>query len=210
MEHKLDISIQARYYSYGNPQAKTLLLALHGYGQLGAWFLKKFESLDPDDYYVVVPEGLHRFYLSGASGRVGASWMTKEDRETDIANYIGYLDAVLSQVNPSNAYSRTILLGFSQGGATASRYLALGKQSFTGFILWAAVFPQDMEQNRYARFQHSKNFLVVGDQDKYYKPADLVIEQEKLADSGMKFELIRFQGDHTLEEKTLKLILDEI
>ncbi|MBI3133401.1 MAG: alpha/beta hydrolase [Bacteroidetes bacterium] len=210
MEHKLNITIEARYFSHGNPQAETVIVALHGYGQLGAYFLKKFEFLDPEKYLVIVPEGLHHFYVSGTSGRVGASWMTKENRETDIRNYITYLDAILEKTGVAESASKKILLGFSQGGATASRYLAAGSQKFDAFILWAAVFPPDMNPEKFAAFNTSQNFLVVGDQDKYYKTEDIVIEQEKLAVSGMKFDLVQFKGEHTVDQHTLKTILDEI
>ena len=63
--------------------AKKVLYVLHGYGQLAEFFVRKFRELG-DEYLIVAPEGMHRFYLQGSSGRVGASWMTKEDREQDI------------------------------------------------------------------------------------------------------------------------------
>jgi predicted esterase len=210
MEHKLNITIQARYFSHGKPTAENFILALHGYGQLGSYFIKKFESLDPSTYFVVVPEGLHHFYLNGTNGRVGASWMTKEDRETDIQNYVNYLDVVMKDLSLPEKTGKKILLGFSQGGATASRYLAFGQTKFDAFILWAAVFPPDMNRDKFPVFNTSQNFLVIGDRDKYYKAEDLVIEKEKLAACGMKFDLVQFHGEHTVEENTLKKILDEI
>ena len=36
----------------------------------------------------MAPEGLSRFYLEGFSGKVGATWMTREDRLNDIDNYL--------------------------------------------------------------------------------------------------------------------------
>ncbi|MBK6951958.1 MAG: hypothetical protein IPH24_07885 [Crocinitomicaceae bacterium] len=104
MEHKLVISNTARYFSHGNPQAKNLVVVLHGYGQLASYFIQKFEFLDPENYYVIAPEGLHRFYLNGTSGRVGASWMTKENREDDITNYLLYLNALLEKIIIVNQY----------------------------------------------------------------------------------------------------------
>src|ERR1051325_10016453 len=49
---------------------------------------------------LVAPEGLSRFYLSerATERRVGASWMTREDRLAEIADYLGYLDAVYDDV----------------------------------------------------------------------------------------------------------------
>ena len=91
--NKIKISKTAKYTTYGNPdKASIIIFALHGYGQLVQFFIRKFQVLDAEQYFVVAPEGLHRFYLKGSSGRVGASWMTKEERQSDIEDYINYLD----------------------------------------------------------------------------------------------------------------------
>jgi predicted esterase len=210
MEHKIDISNTARYFSRGNPQAKNLIFALHGYGQLASYFIQKFEFLDPENYFVIAPEGLHRFYLNGTSGRVGASWMTKENREDDIKNYIQYLETLLKQIVQENQYKKKCLLGFSQGGATASRLIGASQQKFDAFLLWAAVFPPDMERLHHGKFNDSKNYLIIGDEDPYYSVEVIVHEQEKLKETGMKFEVVPFNGKHTLHAETLKKILDEI
>ena len=87
---------KGRYFTLGNlADGKHLLIALHGYGYLAKYFINKFKELDLDKYVILCPEGLSRFYQSGTEGRVGASWMTKEDRQTDIEDYVNYLDAAL-------------------------------------------------------------------------------------------------------------------
>lgn len=210
MEHKLVISNTTRYFSYGNPRAKNLIVALHGYGQLASYFIQKFEFLDPENYFVIAPEGLHRFYLSGTSGRVGASWMTKENREDDITNYLLYLNTLLAKITRENQYDKKHLIGFSQGGATASRLIGSGEHKFDAFVLWAAVFPPDMNRQNLGKFNDSKNYLIIGDEDPYYSVEVIVHEQEKLKETGMKFEVIRFNGKHTIHPETLKKILHEI
>ena len=80
----------ARYITLGNKEkADVLIVALHGYGQLSAYFSKNFSKLD-QRYFIVIPEGLSRFYLSGTCGRVGASWMSKEERLWDIRDNLNY------------------------------------------------------------------------------------------------------------------------
>lgn len=210
MEQKIVITNTARYFTHGNPQAKNLIVALHGYGQLASYFIQKFEFLDPEKYFVIAPEGLHRFYLNGTSGRVGASWMTKENREDDIANYLNYLETLLTEILSKNQYNKKILLGFSQGGATASRLIGSSLQNFDAFLLWAAVFPSDMAIQSTGKFLTSKNYLIIGNQDPYYSVDAIVIEQDKLNQTGMKVEVIRFDGKHTIHGETLKNILNEI
>lgn len=210
MEHKLVISTTARYFSHGNPEAKNLIVALHGYGQLASYFIQKFQFLDPKKYFVIAPEGLHRFYLNGTSGRVGASWMTKENREDDIKNYLTYLNTLVQEICSKNQFEKKILIGFSQGGATASRLIGSGLQNFEGFLLWAAVFPPDMNRLEMGKFSSTKNYLVIGNEDPYYSAEAIVHEQEKLKETGMKFEVMHFNGKHTIHAETLKNILDEI
>lgn len=213
MEKRIDIKINARYFTHGNPVAENLIVVLHGYGHLASYFIKKFQFLDPEKYFVVAPEGLHRFYLNGTDGRIGASWMTKEDRENDIANYIKLLDGILEDVystkklNGKN-FNQKILLGFSQGGATASRYMAFGKYSFDTFILWAAIFPSDLSQEISAKFDSSKNYFVVGNRDEYYTEQQITEHITQLNNAKLNVELIKFEGVHEINEAVLNSILE--
>jgi len=60
-ENTLTIQKTARYFTHGNlDEANSLLICLHGYGQLPTYFGRKFEAVDKN-YFVVIPEGLHRF-----------------------------------------------------------------------------------------------------------------------------------------------------
>ena len=90
--------------------------------------------------------GTARYYLEGAHGRVGASWMTKEAREDDIVDYVRYLDALSAELRLTER--RPVLLGFSQGVATASRWVAMGQTAFSRLILWSGVFRLITRGNR--------------------------------------------------------------
>src|SRR6059036_4311653 len=124
-EHHLSVSRTARYFTLGERSAAVaeVWFACHGYGQLAARFLEKLRVLDDGTRYLVAPEGLSRFYLSESptERRVGASWMTREDRLAEIADYVQYLDAVYATVRTGRERSRArvTVLGFSQGTATA-------------------------------------------------------------------------------------------
>ena len=75
------------------------------------YFIRKFRALF-DDLLVVAPEGMHRFYLQGSSGRVGASWMTKEAREDDIADNLRWLQELDAHISAQYRPKRKLLLGF--------------------------------------------------------------------------------------------------
>ncbi len=80
-EHHLIIPKTARYFQNGelNQSTSEVWIVCHGYGQLANFFLRKFDLLNSNTTCIIAPEGLHRYYLEGSAGRVGASWMTKED-----------------------------------------------------------------------------------------------------------------------------------
>ena len=142
-EHSISIQKTTRYYTCGDiSKASRLLVVLHGYGQSAFFFLKKFEFLADKGYYIVAPEGMHRFYLEGTSGRVGASWMTREARLDDIRDNFNYLESLVSKIQEQKTFISVDLLGFSQGAATTTRWFEHSKISFRSLVLWASVFPE--------------------------------------------------------------------
>ena len=96
-ERNINFEFKARYYKLGDitHETKQVWFVLHGYGQLAQYFIKKFKAIESSQICIVAPEGLSKFYLesvtsrsAGGSNRVGATWMTRENREVDIENYI--------------------------------------------------------------------------------------------------------------------------
>src|SRR2546422_4543520 len=105
-EHQFSTSRSARYFTLGSPQhAADVWLVCHGYGQLASRFLERFRPIEAERRCIVAPEGLSRFYLTEhpAERRVGASWMTREDRLHEIDDYVRYLDGVYGNVVPRTA-----------------------------------------------------------------------------------------------------------
>ncbi|PHR46780.1 MAG: hypothetical protein COA32_09880 [Fluviicola sp.] len=210
MEHQYKIEKTVRYFTHGNADsAKNVWIVLHGYGQLPYYFIRKFESLDPNENFVIAPEGMHRFYLEGTSGRVGASWMTKEARLDDIEDNISYLDMLAKDLLNKRKYERKILLGFSQGGATATRWHESGNFNADIFVLWASVFPPDLDFDpNQSSLMKSQNYFVLGKNDPYFKGKES--EVKKLFKSqDFNFKIIDFDGNHEIDKKPLIEILGD-
>ena len=208
MKHELITQKTARYFTQGNKStASTLLIALPGYGQLAEYFINKFHSLD-ESFYVVVPEGLHRFYLKGASGRVGASWMTKVDREVDIQDNMVYLDNLMNEFK-NESFKHTILLGFSQGGATAARYSYMHNHNIDHLIIWASVFPPDISiEQEINSTKAIGKYFALGNEDEFFTPD----QQNEVIDfmANKDYACFHFNGKHDIHEETLKIILNSI
>ncbi len=202
------ISKTVRYETWGTPNtAKELWFVLHGYGQLVPFFIRKFQGLDPEKYFIIAPEGLHRFYQKGFYGRVGASWMTKEDRLTDIADYVAYLDQLYQHIENDYGgnFKKKRVFGFSQGGATATRWAVQGEATWDSLILWASMMPEDLnwpiDTERLNQLQIS---LAVGDSDEFVSDDRLQKELGFLAEKGIEFDQFSFKGNHDIPEAALK------
>lgn len=209
-EESLKINKTARLYSSGDLSIATkLLIVLHGYGQLPRYFIQKFESL-PSDYYVIAPEGFHRFYLKGSNGRVGASWMTKEAREDDITDNNDYLQSVLDHASSLKTFDKTMLLGFSQGGATAARFYFATTQKIDSLLLWASVFPPDVSLNEIDLHNSNltNNHFILGTSDEYFDEQ----AQEKIVEffKSNNFHTHVYNGNHDIDSNTLIQVLSEI
>ncbi|ARS34094.1 alpha/beta hydrolase [Pontibacter actiniarum] len=210
-EHSLRVPRTARYYTLGTPsdQIKDLWIVCHGYGQLARYFLRHFSGLDNGQTLVVAPEALSRFYLDGFSGRVGATWMTKEDRLAEIEDQASYLNLLLQeqlQHLPQDVH--ITVLGFSQGGATVSRWLATQEARLVHrLVLWAASFPEDIDfTSGKAAFAHLPVAMVYGTQDQFITPEALQRKQQLMAQLGIQPQIYTFEGGHSIHPETLALV----
>lgn len=205
-EHFVEIKKTARYFSAGKLTAPKLLIALHGYGQLAQYFIHKFYDLS-ENWYIVAPEGTHRFYLNGHSGRVGASWMTKEIREKDIEDNNNWLNELIHHLTANNQYREIVLLGFSQGAATAARYFYSNQQKIDKLIVWAAVFPPDIDKSLLFSdpIQSSKNTFVLGNNDEFFNNE----QRKETIDffQNLGYGIKEFDGSHDIDVKILQDIL---
>jgi predicted esterase len=204
IEQHLTFSQTRRYYQNDLKGKKKILIALHGYGQLAQFFFRKFNFLN-DHWGVVVPEGPHRFYLNGSSGRVGASWMTKEWREQDILENNAYLQKLLVKILEENPHAKIHLLGFSQGGATAARFYQSHPNYFQQLILWASVFPPDIDKNEFPK--GAALHFAIGENDPYFDKEGIHFTSETYQHIGFKVSL--FEGHHDLHTPTLRSILTD-
>jgi len=137
-------------------KTREVWIALHGYGQLVAYFQRHFRTCVTEQRAFVFPQGQHKFYLNGVSGRVGASWMTKDEREKDIENQRRYLSEVMRFVRKQCPNARFHLVGFSQGVATGMRFLGYSPEAFTSVLAWAIYegIMADIFDHLYAATRH--------------------------------------------------------
>jgi predicted esterase len=214
MENHITFSFTSRYYTMGNKDtAKQVVFAFHGYGQLARFFIQKFKTLEENNIYIVAPEALSRFYLQDVATRaqsrdtrVGASWMTREDRLTDIANYIAFLDAIYKKEVQRKL--PVTVLGFSQGAATAARWISTGRVAFDKLLLWGGLLPPDLDFPSTKKIlQDKETILVMGNKDPFATDerfAEMEMISKKLEITARK---VTYAGGHDIDAATLKSIL---
>lgn len=195
---------------------RELWYVLHGYGQLAADFIEGCRALDDGTRLIVAPEALSRFYEGDVQARmhkdarVGASWMTREDRESEISDYLGYLDtlhaATLASVGGRATPSVTVL-GFSQGGATAARWVASGRVNAARLVVWGSLFPPELDlADPAAPIRRAAVTQVVGTKDIFATPKIVAKETARLRDAGLPYRFVTFEGGHRLDDDTLRAL----
>jgi predicted esterase len=214
--HAILVPRTARYYTLGPTHGfpRELWFVCHGYGQLASRFITQFAPLDDGTRLIVAPEGLSRFYLDTiadrrdqSSPRVGATWMTREDRDAEIADYVNYLDLVAGEIRHhlTGASPRIVVLGFSQGTATVSRWLAASELRADQLVLWAGGLPPELDLAAWAdRLRRAQITVVAGDADEMVTPAAIAAEAERLSAAGVAHSLQRYAGRHTIDAAALE------
>jgi predicted esterase len=204
----------AQVFSIGasGEAVEDLWIVLHGYGQLGAFFIRNFDSLLDGKTRVVAPEALSRFYLDGFSGRIGASWMTKEDRLNEIRDQAEYLDRVLEaeHIHLSTDSLRLHVLGFSQGTATAWRWVRDRPLRPASYTIWAGQAPAEFSDDMDRRLSAIPVFQVVGKRDPFITAEQADMQEALLRTHFPKLQSLQFDGKHEIHSSALMEIRERI
>ena len=214
--HKIKFEKTAHFYTLGKltPKVKYFWLITHGYGQLASHIIRKFDSFDHEEHFIVAPEALNRFYWDMRKGIVGASWMTKHDRLDEIEDYSHFLTTVYDTfISQLSSIAQIILLGFSQGSATQVRWILRGRPHFHHLVLWGGLLPEDIDYVNDFSFSKyisdKKLHFINGDADEFVTP-DKVEWQLNFAQSqNIDLHYLPFEGKHEILVSVLEQFFKE-
>jgi predicted esterase len=192
---------------------RELWYVLHGYSMRAAPFLEAFRAIADDTRLLVAPEALSRFYhgtLSPGAHKdapVVASWMTREERDSEISDYLAYLEAVhavvegrLGDTNP-----KVTVLGFSQGGAAAARWVASGRVRAARLVVWGSAMAPELDLiTPGSPLRETETILVVGTRDAYVTPKIVAAEVGRMRAAEFPFRHISYEGEHWLDDGVLR------
>ncbi len=197
-------TIESPYYTSVSSGEKIdeLWLVLHGYGQLAEFFLQKFEPLYQPNRVFVAPQGIHRFYKEGFKGRVVANWMTKVHRDEDIQHCNQYLNAVLKDVLAQHPHVNSVnALGFSQGAATLSRWIAQNDRILDKAVFWGGAMAYDLEVRPFLdRTSNTQITFAIGEKDPLLTPERLLEHKDFLHRKGISnIQEMSYPGSHEID-----------
>lgn len=220
--HHLTVPKTARYYTSGEPgpDTRSIWIVCHGYGQLASRFLTLFSNAGASDRVFVAPEALSRFYLDSelphtSRSRIGATWMTREDRDSEILDIVSYLDAVcedvLQTLDTSGGNRDGVhinCLGFSQGAAAVCRWAAQGASHIDRLVVWGSSIPEDV--NPRALIERRPRLmvdLVYGTDDPAIDRGSVDAHRKILAAVGLNPRIVEFEGGHVIDKATLAAVV---
>ncbi len=209
---EIEFQYSAQYWLSQQPTGveTEIWIVLHGYGQLSEFFLKKFQPLFDKNRLIIAPEATNYGYLKAFTGRVGANWMTKHERELAIKNNHVYLDKLLETLLENYDHQPVInVLGFSQGAATATRWVCQLKYHIFKLVLWSGGFAYDLTFDKVSvKLKDSMIFIAVGENDEFVSKEAIEKQEEFIRMMNLPVSRIFYPGGHELDFSLLVKIFE--
>ena len=170
-----------------------VLVGFHGYMENARIQMDRLEAVPGALAWTLVSiQGLHRFYR-GRTEDVVASWMTREDRETAIADNLAYVRAALEEV-PHDGSTRVVFAGFSQGVAMAFRAAILGVERGSAIVAIGGDVPPELFAGSSLRFPPV--LFARGARDEWLTQAKFDRDVSSLSAGGAALTSLVYDGAH--------------
>lgn len=178
-------------------KTKNVWLVFHGMGYLSKYFARYFESLNPEENYIIVPQAPSKYYQGPNFKHVGASWLTRENTIAETKNVLAYIDRVWEQEKPQHM-PNFIVLGYSQGVSIATRWLSSRKITCNSLILHSGGIPKELVPSDFEYLSDkTKVVYLYGNNDKYITEARKTEESLKGSQLfGKRLSVHVFDGIH--------------
>ncbi|HEX6693535.1 MAG TPA: dienelactone hydrolase family protein, partial [Longimicrobiales bacterium] len=118
---------------------------------------------------------------------------------------IAYLDQLHHFVigGAQRVPARVVVLGFSQGAATAARWVAARKPTVNDVVLWGGSVPPEIPRGS-ETFGKAKLTLVFGSADRQTPAAWIQQETAALNAAGLSHDVLLFDGGHEIAAEPLQ------
>lgn len=172
----------ARYYSLGEPGSaiQHVWFCLGAHGQPTGELAAQLTNLDTPERLLILPEGLSRFEVLADAPAPGApalapytgtAWFAPDSLLLDLADLTLYLNALAEQVLSACPPNTPVtVLGCGHGAAAACRWLAGGHVTYERLLLYAAVFPADIDRRATLVALPERPVLIISTTTDTYSP----------------------------------------
>lgn len=199
MRNEIEVKRTAHYYTINEDKPiNEVLYVFHGYAQLASQFIQEFSYLKNSNILVVAPEGLSKFY--GKDRSPVSSWMTSHERENEIKDQISYLNLLHLKLKKQFNFSKTTILGFSQGVSTAFRWLNQLEEKTMELHICSGSIPPEIDHTKQLNEKISIAYFYYGNNDRLMKPEHAKDSILKLKELEINFEEISFTGRHEIAQ----------
>jgi predicted esterase len=187
---------------------KNIWIACHGIGFLSKFFITYFENLDPKLNYIIAPQAPSKYYQTKAYKYVGASWLTKENRELETENVLNYLDALL-KLEKLPTDKNITLFGFSQGVSIVTRWMAQRKVACDHLVIHSGSIPIEFDSKSFDYLPNLRTSIIYGTEDEFLTK-EKIQSQFELANRIFPNapELIKFEGKHVMHPESIKHLIE--
>ncbi|MEL6810939.1 MAG: esterase [Bacteroidota bacterium] len=212
-EKRVSYTTNKSYHTLNNLNAKTknVWLVFHGMGYLSKYFIKYFQSLNPEENYIIAPQAPSKYYQGSNFKHVGASWLTREDTKQETINVLNYVDAVWQAEKPT-LLPRFIIMGYSQGVSIATRWMASRHMQCDHLVLHSGGIPKELVPKDFAYLNdHTTITYLYGNKDAYITEARKTEESLKGTRLfGDRLHIEVFEGVHEVYQPFLEKVAKEI
>jgi predicted esterase len=177
------------------PGPAPILVGFHGYAEDAEIQLGRLQAIpESHRWFKVSIQALHRFYQR-RTNLVVASWMTRQDRETAIADNVAYVAKCIGAVAREWPTLPTIVFaGFSQGVGMAFRAAVHSTHGTAGVIAVGGDIPPEILPADLGRV--SATLIARGISDGFYSEEQLDRDEQRLRRSSVNVSALRFEGGH--------------
>ncbi|WP_103068443.1 alpha/beta hydrolase [Aquimarina sediminis] len=185
------------------PSTTTVWLVFHGIGYLSRYFIRLFDSLDKEENYFIAPQAPSKYYKGNDYRRVGSSWLTKENTQSETQNVLRYVDAIVSEEKIPK-HVRLVVLGYSQGVSIATRWVASRKINCDDLIMISGGFPKELTKEDFSFLTNkTKVTHILGEQDPYFEIEKVKAEKIRIQQILPQIKFRTHQGGHELDINSL-------
>ena len=196
-ERFIATAIHGRYLTVppAAPGPAPVLVGFHGYAENAEIQMDRLRAIPESHRWLTVSiQALHRFYQRRAD-LVVASWMTRQDRETAIADNIAYVNKCIDAVAGEWPTLPTIVFaGFSQGVGMAFRAAVHSTRGVAGVIAAGGDIPPEIATADLSRV--SAALIARGKSDGFYPAEQFDRDKQRLRGCSVSVNALRFDGGH--------------